>query len=72
MEFDRFWSVNEVEMIYFEQYAKLFCKCILKKFSEDNFCFNSNPNDSLDKYYILKPNEIEKVSKFQCCTVISK
>jgi hypothetical protein len=67
MEFDRFWSINEVEMIYFEQYAKLFRKCIAKKLCENNFCFNNDYEDDIKNYFILQPNEIEKVSKFQCC-----
>lgn len=68
MEFDRFWSINEVEMIYFEQYAKLFRKCIAKKIGEKNFMFNTNLNDDVSNFFILKTSEIEKVSKFQCCT----
>ncbi len=68
MEFDRFWAVNEVEMLYFEQYAKLFRKCITKKLGENNFMFNNNLDDDVSNYYILNSNEIEKVSKFQCCT----
>ena len=47
MEFDRFWTVNEVEMLYFEQYAKLFRKCIIKKLGEKNFMFNSNTDDDV-------------------------